>query len=322
MAWQGNWVDLVILAFLVIYLGDNWRKGIFVVLAEMAAFVVAAVAGVKLYRYPAQFLEANFQIQVPLGRLIAFLGIMLIVEQMVGRWLLRLVGRIPRKYFPPWWQGALTLLPAGVSGLVIAGVILATVIGLPVRASVKRDLRQSEIGGFLLKQAGLWERKLTGIWGGEVWDGLTFMTVKPEAKTSIGLPVQQQPGGIDEVGEAEMFKLVNQERVRAGRSPLAWRAQVVGVARAHGQDMLRRGYFGHYSPEGKDVGDRLNDAGVGFVVAGENLALAPTVRLAHDGLMGSEGHRRNILGEEFGQVGIGVIDGGIYGKMVVQIFTD
>lgn len=86
--------------------------------------------------------------------------------------------------------------------------------------------------------------------------------------------------------------------------------------------MFERGYFSHYSSEGKDVGDRLIEAGIYFNYAGENLALAPDINRAHQGLMDSPGHRRNILDPAFGKIGIGVIDGGVYGKMTTQVFTD
>ena len=59
-----------------------------------------------------------------------------------------------------------------------------------------------------------------------------------------------------------------------------------------------------------------------FISAGENLAYAPTVEIAHQGLMNSPGHRENILRPSFGRVGIGVIDGGVYGKMFTQDFAD
>ena len=59
-----------------------------------------------------------------------------------------------------------------------------------------------------------------------------------------------------------------------------------------------------------------------YSLAGENLALAPTVETAHKGLMNSKGHRENILDEDYRQMGIGVIDNGVYGKMFVQVFTD
>jgi uncharacterized protein YkwD len=96
----------------------------------------------------------------------------------------------------------------------------------------------------------------------------------------------------------------------------------VPVARDHARDMWERQYFGHVSPEGEDVGGRLREADVSYSFAGENLALAPTVATAHNGLMNSEGHRENILEEGFTQMGIGVIDNGVNGKMFVQVFTD
>ena len=66
----------------------------------------------------------------------------------------------------------------------------------------------------------------------------------------------------------------------------------------------------------------MRDARDQLSAAGENLALAPTTEFAHEGLMNSPGHRANILNGQFRRVGIGVLDGGIYGKMFVQEFTD
>ena len=66
---------------------------------------------------------------------------------------------------------------------------------------------------------------------------------------------------------------------------------------------------------GDVIGGRKN-------AAGENLALAPTLQLAHDGLMKSPGHRANILSTNYRTVGIGIVDGGPYGLMVTQDFTD
>jgi uncharacterized protein YkwD len=86
--------------------------------------------------------------------------------------------------------------------------------------------------------------------------------------------------------------------------------------------MWERKYFSHISPEGEDVGDRLDRHNINYFYAGENLALAPTTQTAHNGLMNSEGHRRNILEPQFRSVGIGVIDNGVYGKIFVQVFTD
>jgi uncharacterized protein YkwD len=119
-----------------------------------------------------------------------------------------------------------------------------------------------------------------------------------------------------------MLELVNQERIAAGLRPLAPDPELREVARRHSADMFERGYFAHATPEGRDPFDRMREANVHFVTAGENLALAPTVQLAHTGLMNSPGHRANILHPEFGRVGIGIMEGGIRGLMVTQDFRD
>ena len=66
----------------------------------------------------------------------------------------------------------------------------------------------------------------------------------------------------------------------------------------------------------------MTEANIVFTYAGENLALAPSVDLAMKGLMQSPGHKANILSTNFHRVGVGVIDGGIYGEMFCQEFTD
>jgi uncharacterized protein YkwD len=119
-----------------------------------------------------------------------------------------------------------------------------------------------------------------------------------------------------------MVEKVNEERTKRGIGTVQFNEKLQDVARAHAKDMWNRSYFGHISPEGKDVGNRLQEAHVAYQIAGENLALAPTVSLAHNGLMESEGHRENILEPRFRKIGIGVISNGISGKMFVQVFSD
>jgi uncharacterized protein YkwD len=66
----------------------------------------------------------------------------------------------------------------------------------------------------------------------------------------------------------------------------------------------------------------MREAGITFMNAGENLALAQTLDIAHNGLMHSPGHRANILRPQFGRVGIGILDGGKYGLMISQEFRN
>lgn len=122
--------------------------------------------------------------------------------------------------------------------------------------------------------------------------------------------------------EQQMLQLVNAERKKRNLKPLVFDDQLKQVARAHSADMLKRGYFSHRTPEGKDPFDRMKKAGITYKRAGENLAYASTLTGAHKGLMNSPSHRAAILNKSFGRIGIGIVDGGPNGLMISQEFRD
>ncbi|MCG8402421.1 MAG: CAP domain-containing protein [Firmicutes bacterium] len=120
--------------------------------------------------------------------------------------------------------------------------------------------------------------------------------------------------------EAKMFQLVNRERAGSGVGALKVNPDLVQLARLKAKDMIEKGYFSHNSPTYGSPFDMMKQFGIKYSYAGENLAGAPSVGGAHENLMNSDGHRRNILSSNFTEVGIGIVDGGPYGKMYVQLF--
>lgn len=139
---------------------------------------------------------------------------------------------------------------------------------------------------------------------------------------TVVLPYDPRVLTPDFESEEKMFLLVNEERRKAGLDELELDPEITEVARAHSLDMWQKKYFAHESLDGQDPAERLQEGEVVFMEAGENLALARNIERAHRGLMNSEGHRRNILDPNFRRIGIGVIDGGKYGKMFTQNFAD
>lgn len=220
------------------------------------------------------------------------------------------------------------LVPSFMKAFIFVSVLLTLIILLQVPSKLKSEITNSTIGSRFVAQSGKVEQYLTNITGRDIKQSLTFLTVpaqteevvKPDER--VMLEFTYQDGTVDQKTEQKMFELVNQERVKIGLKALVWNAQLAEVARKHSRDMFERGYFSHENLEGLSPFDRMEAGGITFKVAGENIAYAATVDLAHGGLMRSPGHRANILEEDFGTVGIGVIDGGIYGKMFTQNFTD
>lgn len=142
----------------------------------------------------------------------------------------------------------------------------------------------------------------------------------PPPPTLPPAPQIPAPSPLLTAEEIQMFNLVNQERVKMGLKELKIHEDLVKLARLKSKDMIDLRYFAHQSPTYGSPFDMMRRAGVAFSYAGENLAGAPTVDRAHTALMNSPGHRANILNPNFTHVGIGIIDGGPYGKMFTQLF--
>lgn len=117
-----------------------------------------------------------------------------------------------------------------------------------------------------------------------------------------------------------MWQLVNMERTSRGLNALQIHPGLVKLARMKSQDMITHNYFSHQSPTYGSPFDMMRREGISYRFAGENLAGAPTVERAHTALMNSPGHRANILNPNFTHIGIGIIDGGMFGKMFTQMF--
>ena len=174
----------------------------------------------------------------------------------------------------------------------------------------------------MLSNAQGLEKDLNSVFGGAINETINFLTVEPKGNEIVSLNYKTKNVLPDYKSEQDMFKLVNKERVSRGISQLIFDNKLGDVGRAHCEDMFAKGYFSHYTPEGLSPFGRMDQAGIIYNAAGENLALAPNVDIAMKGLMNSPGHKANILSENFGKIGVGVVDGGIYGEMFCQEFSN
>lgn len=121
--------------------------------------------------------------------------------------------------------------------------------------------------------------------------------------------------------EQAMMDMVNQERINAGLQPLKVDLRLASVARAKANDMLVNNYFDHTSPTYGSPWAMMQQVGVNYKWAGENLAGNRSVSAAMAAFMQSPGHRANILDPRFTHIGIGISTGGPYGNYFVQEFA-
>lgn len=149
-----------------------------------------------------------------------------------------------------------------------------------------------------------------------------FATVQTPApdKTGAGNSDSISPVRNLTADESYILEQVNAERAKAGLAPLQVDYRLVQTARTKSQDMITQGYFDHQSPTLGSSFDQMNQAEITYQYTGENIATNSTVAGAMESWMNSPGHRANILNPNFTHIGIGVIDGGPYGKTLTQQF--
>jgi uncharacterized protein YkwD len=110
--------------------------------------------------------------------------------------------------------------------------------------------------------------------------------------------------------EARFFQEVNAVRARQHLIQLARDPALDAVARAHSEDMARRGYLSHVNPEGRNPVDRITAAGIdGFSLAAENAGLTDRGdpnREILQGWLASPDHRHNLYAPPFNVTGVGI----------------
>jgi uncharacterized protein YkwD len=113
--------------------------------------------------------------------------------------------------------------------------------------------------------------------------------------------------------EATVLELVNQERSKYDRPPLAGDNRLTAAARAHSRDMSDNNYFSHTSQDGRTVGQRITVAGYSWNRCGENIARGySSPEAVMLGWMNSDGHRSNILSADYCDLGVGYFSSGRY----------
>jgi uncharacterized protein YkwD len=100
---------------------------------------------------------------------------------------------------------------------------------------------------------------------------------------------------------------MNRERAAFGLTPLRLDSRLSMAAEDRIDDMFSKGYFDHVAPDGTQPFVWAERRGYDYRTIGENLAVGyRTSQRVVDGWMHSAGHRRNILGREFDEVGIAI----------------
>jgi uncharacterized protein YkwD len=316
-----NWVDVLLILAVVLSVWIGWLKGFLHACADLFTWIGALVLAFVCYPVLADKTEKSLGPSLWVMP-VTFLLCLFLFGVLLG-WLVRLVfRRIHVSVFESRINHVFGMIPGLVNGLIWSTILSLLLLTMPFTNWLSKAAQTSRVADILTPPAEWLEDKLSPVFTEVIRKSMAKLTVEPHSEEMVQLGfsttrVKERPDL-----EQEMLEMVNEERQKEGLPALVADTALRRVAVAHSRDMMARGYFSHETPEHLSPFDRMKAAGIKYRTAGENLAIARTLKIAHSGLMRSPGHRANILQPAFRRLGIGIIDGGLHGLMISQEFRN
>ncbi len=117
-----------------------------------------------------------------------------------------------------------------------------------------------------------------------------------------------------------ILTLINSARENEGLPKLQIDDLLDSTAKAKAKDMVNNNYFSHESPTYGSPFKMMQDAGITYKTAGENIAGNQSVQKAVEAWLSSDTHKQNILSNAYNYIGIGLEKSDTYGYVIVLMF--
>jgi uncharacterized protein YkwD len=133
--------------------------------------------------------------------------------------------------------------------------------------------------------------------------------------------IAPQPMVVLETAERELVADVNRVREDQGLPSVVVDEALSRAALLHARDMANRRFFGHFSPNGGSLPDRLQAVGFHWRFAAENIAFDEDAEHANAALLQSAPHRANILDPRIRKIGVAALGVGVGAELFVEDFA-
>src|SRR5690606_28674234 len=141
--------------------------------------------------------------------------------------------RLPQYVQDDTLNRVLGIIPGAVNGLISAALISVLLLALPFSDGLSAKTQQSATAGELSPHVAWAEDRFAPVFDKAVQQSINRLTVDPSSEKSVDLPFSVKAPRIREELEAEMLRMVNEERAKEGLQPLKPDPEMQAVARAH-----------------------------------------------------------------------------------------
>ncbi len=117
-----------------------------------------------------------------------------------------------------------------------------------------------------------------------------------------------------------ILERINAERINRDLPALTLDSLVTATAQTKARDMVENNYFSHTSPTYGTPFEMMQNAGITYIAAGENIAGNNDIDDAINSFLNSEEHSKNIFSNAYNYIGIGIEKSNTYGYVIVLMF--
>ena len=143
-----------------------------------------------------------------------------------------------------------------------------------------------------------------------------FVTIFSFSQIASLPAVALAEAGASSITSDKIIELTNQKRIENGLTPLSFSSELSVSAQNKAIDLVKRNYWSHETPEGLPFWSFVNQQNYDWLYLGENLAADfETSEGIVNAWSRSDSHRKNILNENYQDIGVGISE-----NIVVTIY--
>ena len=316
------WIDLLIICFIIFLMWDNWNKGFLSNTVEFTIFLASFISAIIFYPIIAYLFIEYVAFPYGLANGVSLFILTVVFQELYTSASAVYIEEVPEKWPFSKLYNKFAFLPIVGQSIIITAFFSVVMLCLPISSRLKVALASSKIAPVLYSNVQKFENSLNKILPMRLGNTLIFLAVNPRLPENVKLHFTVNDLNWDEAYEQELFKLINKERIRMNFMPFVYDTALQTIARGHVSHLAKLGYLSNWDENGKNSTIRMNDAGISFLKSTEIVALSPDSSVTMLGIMTVDTYRLSLLSPNLVKSGIGVVDAGIYGRLVVIELTD
>ena len=317
-----NWIDVLVIIFVVIYAAFVFKRGFLEQFFEFLGFFISLVCAISIFPI-LSFLIVLVGFKSELVNLISFIFVFISSEVLFSAFFNDFFRKLPMSLILSKFNRYFGLIPNLLSSCLIIAFISTVIIILPISTNIKNAMSTSKIIGTILPFTTRFSMPLQQAFSRSVREGIIAITsTKQDSESFVRLSIPDHKAILDPDSEKLLLISLNQTRIEKNLPKLKLDSLLTNIARDHSKAMIEGGYFGHIDPTGKNPYDRATAKNLEFNSLAENLSFAPDAITAHEGFLQSPEHLKAMISTKYTRIGIGVYDTVKYGKMFTEMFAD